>query len=65
MQAGGGSDEKYQPSSWAGAVTPKPPLNAMQNVTDRPTDGQGRNFEDDTDLLFLSGFPVWAKLDSG
>ena len=21
----------------------------------------GRNFEDDTDLLFLSGFPVWVK----
>ena len=24
--------------------------------------GFGKNFEDDTDLLFLSGFPVWAKL---
>ena len=23
---------------------------------------RGKNFEDDTDLLFLSGFPVWAKL---
>ena len=22
----------------------------------------GKNFQDDTDLLFLSGFPVWAKL---
>ena len=22
----------------------------------------GRNVRDDTDLLFLSGFPVWAKL---
>ena len=22
----------------------------------------GKNFEEDTDLLFLSGFPVWAKL---
>ena len=22
----------------------------------------GRNFEDDTDLLFLSSFSVWAKL---
>ena len=31
---------------------------------DGQTGGQkgGKNFEDDTDLLFLSGFPVWAKL---
>ena len=39
-----GNDEFDQPSSWAGAVTPKPPINAKKakrNLpTDRQTDGQ-------------------------
>ena len=34
-----GNDEFDQPSSWAGAVTPKPPINAKKAKRDRPTDG--------------------------
>ena len=45
MRVGRGSDEIDQPSSWAGAVTLKPPVNAKKakrdlSVTDRQTDRQ-------------------------
>ena len=33
---------------------------AGQNL--RCTKFVGKNFKDDTDLMFLSGFPAWAKL---
>ena len=36
---GRGSDEIDQPSSWAGAVTPKPPLNTKKAKRDGPMDG--------------------------
>ena len=43
MRVGRGSDEINQQGSWAGAVTPKPPINADKakcyRRTDRPTDG--------------------------
>ena len=31
VRVGRGSDEIDQPSSWAGAVTPKPPVNAKKS----------------------------------
>ena len=31
VQVGRGSDEIYQPNSWAGAVTPKPFVNAAKS----------------------------------
>ena len=40
MRVGRGSDEIDQLSSWAGAVTPKPPVNVEKAVTDQPTDRQ-------------------------
>ena len=40
MRVGRGSDEINQPSSWAGAVTPKPPVNAEKAKRDGPTDRQ-------------------------
>ena len=50
VQAGKGSDEINQLGSWAGAGTPKPPVNAEKakcyqptdRRTDGPTDGQSR-----------------------
>ena len=39
VQVGRGSDEIDQPSSWAGAVTPKPPLNTKKAKRDGPMDG--------------------------
>ena len=36
---GRGSDKIDQPSSWAGAVSPKPPVNAKKAKRDRWTDG--------------------------
>ena len=43
VRLGRGSDEIDQPSSWAGAVTSKPPVNAEKakrdGQTDRRTDG--------------------------
>ena len=39
VQVGRGSDEIDQPSSWAGAVTPKPPVNTKKAKHDGPTDG--------------------------
>ena len=40
VQVGRESDEINQPSSWAGAVTPKPPVNAEKAKCDGPTDGR-------------------------
>ena len=40
MRVGRGSDEIEQLESWAGAVTPKPPVNAEKAKCDRPTNGQ-------------------------
>ena len=44
MWVGRGSDEIDQSSNWAGAVTPKPPVNAKKGKcdrrTDRPTNGE-------------------------
>ena len=39
VRVGRGSDEIDQPSSWAGAVTPKPPVNTKKAKHDGPTDG--------------------------
>ena len=49
MRVGRGSDEIDQLDGWAGAVTPKPPVNAekakrdqrMDGLTDRQTDRAG------------------------
>ena len=43
MRVGRGSDEIDQLDDLAGAVTPKPPVNAEKSIVlrlDRPTDGQ-------------------------
>ena len=39
LQVGRGSDEIDQLGSWAGAVIPKPPINAKKAKCYRPTDG--------------------------
>ena len=41
VRVGSGSDEIDQLDGWAGAVTPKPPINAKKklSVTERRTDG--------------------------
>ena len=40
VRVGRGNDEIDQPSNWAGAVTPKPPVNAEKAKRDRPTNGR-------------------------
>ena len=37
-------------------------MGSGEGRTPRCQPGGGKNFYDDTDLLFLSGFPAWAKL---
>ena len=39
VRVGRGSDEIDQPSSWEGAVTPKPPVKAKKTKRDQRTDG--------------------------
>ena len=40
VRVGRGSDEIDQLGSWAGAVTPKPPINVEKAKCHRPTDRQ-------------------------
>ena len=40
MRMGRGSNEIDQPSSWAGAVTQKSPVNAQKDKRDQPTNRQ-------------------------